>query len=162
MLVIRYLLLSFLIFSTFAAEAEVYKWTDEKGKVHFGDKVPEKYKNRSSDVDVKANVVDTVQSPDIETYTSQKRKPKNQKIYLDPYGRPLVDSNGNPLLNAYGQPYGSPENKLSCEEQMKRYKDSKSCFGDCAEPIRNANGVVVRVDMSNCRRCGPSITRPDC
>ena len=39
-------------------QAEILKWVDEKGRVHYGDKVPEKYKEKSETVETDTNVVD--------------------------------------------------------------------------------------------------------
>ncbi len=38
------LLIASLLFFTNAVHCEIYKWTDEEGKVHFGDKKPRKIK----------------------------------------------------------------------------------------------------------------------
>ena len=40
------------------SQAEILKWVDEKGRVHYGDKVPEKYKEKSETVETETNVVD--------------------------------------------------------------------------------------------------------
>lgn len=36
----------------FHAQAEILKWVDEKGQVHYGDKVPEQYQQQADTVDV--------------------------------------------------------------------------------------------------------------
>ncbi len=36
-------LFAFLISSSFSAQAKMYKWVDENGQMHFGDKIPTKY-----------------------------------------------------------------------------------------------------------------------
>lgn len=38
-----------LVLSSFSAQAKLYKWVDEEGQMHFGDKVPEKYLVREYD-----------------------------------------------------------------------------------------------------------------
>ncbi len=35
-----------------AVSGNIVKWTDENGKVHFGDEVPEKYKQKSSQIEI--------------------------------------------------------------------------------------------------------------
>ncbi len=44
-----YILPLVLVLSSFSAQAKLYKWVDEEGQMHFGDKVPEKYLVREYD-----------------------------------------------------------------------------------------------------------------
>ncbi|SMF43390.1 protein of unknown function [Alteromonadaceae bacterium Bs31] len=50
----RILLFAFALCSPLAVGGEIVKWVDEHGKVHFGDRVPEKYKKQSEVVDAEA------------------------------------------------------------------------------------------------------------
>jgi hypothetical protein len=45
-----YILPLVLVLSSFSAQAKMYKWVDEEGQMHFGDKIPEKYLVREHDV----------------------------------------------------------------------------------------------------------------
>ncbi|VAW55166.1 hypothetical protein MNBD_GAMMA06-474 [hydrothermal vent metagenome] len=38
-----------LLSSTFAVQAKMYKWTDEEGQTHFGDKIPQRYQTKAHD-----------------------------------------------------------------------------------------------------------------
>jgi hypothetical protein len=38
-----------LLSSTFCAQAKMYKWVDENGQMHFGDRIPEKYLTKEHD-----------------------------------------------------------------------------------------------------------------
>lgn len=70
---------------SFPVHAEIYTWIDENGKKHFGDEVPEKYKDQKKQVKVKVNTmelkktVDGVKQhlPDPEEYAerNQRRAP---------------------------------------------------------------------------------------
>ena len=42
-----------LLVLAFPVQAEIYKWIDEKGKTHFGDRVPEKYQKKADNVELK-------------------------------------------------------------------------------------------------------------
>jgi len=53
----------FFFLITVSVHAEIYKWTDEDGKTHFGDKPPADVE--SSIIEVKIN---TYESPDIEAF----------------------------------------------------------------------------------------------
>ncbi|MBU2873597.1 glutaredoxin domain-containing protein [Marinobacter salexigens] len=58
-------LLLILVFSSFGAAAEIYKWVDENGKIHFGDRRPT---NQVSDqVKLKINTYESV-SYDMSTF----------------------------------------------------------------------------------------------
>lgn len=48
----RYIIGFVLLVLPWASFADVVKWTDENGKVHYGDRVPEKYKDQSEQVSV--------------------------------------------------------------------------------------------------------------
>ena len=45
-----YILPLVLVLSSFSAQAKMYKWVDEEGQMHFGDKIPEEYLVREHDV----------------------------------------------------------------------------------------------------------------
>lgn len=52
-------IVSCMLFSLPVQAEEIVKWVDEEGKVHFGSRVPDKYKNQAEKVDVsKQNVVE--------------------------------------------------------------------------------------------------------
>jgi hypothetical protein len=44
-----YILPTVLVFGSFSAQGKMYKWVDEEGQMHFGDKIPEKYLVREHD-----------------------------------------------------------------------------------------------------------------
>ena len=46
-----------LLLASISFSDEVYKWVDENGKVHYGDKIPEAYKQQTEQLDVEINVV---------------------------------------------------------------------------------------------------------
>lgn len=48
----RHLLLTTVLLFPTSTLAEVIKWTDEHGRVHYGDKVPEKYKKDSTQLKI--------------------------------------------------------------------------------------------------------------
>jgi len=57
--------LMFILFLSLSANAEVYRWTDTNGKVHFGDKKP----------DAKAeNITNTVKATNVDTSSSEHQK----------------------------------------------------------------------------------------
>jgi hypothetical protein len=83
--------------------AEVYKWVDEHGKTHYGDTIPEKYKDKGKSVDLnKSNIITSKQRPKsnerfkFKPLEEEKRKTqyeidqekfKKQQKYLRDYAR---------------------------------------------------------------------------
>ncbi len=62
--------------------SEIKRWTDENGKVHFGDRVPDKYTAQSEDVDVdNANIVKNDRAKESKQYV---QKLKREKQYAEP------------------------------------------------------------------------------
>ncbi|VUD68899.1 hypothetical protein TDB9533_04258 [Thalassocella blandensis] len=69
------LLLAFLIVFSVNSNADIVKWTDEDGKVHFGDRVPEKYQEKSETVEVESkNFVNNDNKPKGNYWEKQRRK----------------------------------------------------------------------------------------
>ncbi|MBL1141535.1 MAG: DUF4124 domain-containing protein [Proteobacteria bacterium] len=123
--VIQFLVLILLISNV--SYAEVYKWVDENGKIHFGDKPPAKAKDNIESVEIKS--INSIKSLDPATYApkwdagmteEQKqrelRRAKLQTI-LKPKEKPkmytMPDGSELPL------PTNSEESK-AFEEEIKR------------------------------------------
>lgn len=67
----------FLYFQTDTVLADVVKWTDENGQVHYGDVVPEKYRDIAEPVDVTpANTLETQRYPAFPAAKDNKEKKK--------------------------------------------------------------------------------------
>jgi len=100
-----------------AAAADVYRWVDEKGKVHYGDTVPDKYKK----------VAKLVAAQDVPSADDQRAA--QQRANQDK-GR-LQQLRSAREAAALSQPVSGaedPNKKLSCADQWARYNDSSACF----------------------------------
>ena len=64
--------------------SEVYKWVDEKGKVHFSDKKPDSEKANAETVDVGVNVVES--QVKYQKFSTERETPVREK----PERKPLV------------------------------------------------------------------------
>ncbi|HNL91555.1 MAG TPA: DUF4124 domain-containing protein [Pseudomonadales bacterium] len=86
-------LTALLLFLCWSAQAEVYKWVDENGKVHFGDRAPDDKKAESLDEKLKdinidhasgdakpSVVVNTEKTQDEKNLEAQKKKKMEQAI----------------------------------------------------------------------------------
>ncbi len=89
---LKILVIFFVAFSWVPASAEILKWVDEHGEVHFGDKVPDKYKAQSKSVNVSTlNVV-----------KSQNEK-KKTKTPMQKYNESVQQRNNLPYMQDFEQ-----------------------------------------------------------
>lgn len=98
-----------------SVNAEIFTWKDENGKTHFGDKVPEKYKDNNSEVEIGA-----VNSADPEKTRKTKgpgwftRKPEGKS-------KPAQSATEKPAAKA----------PKTCAEKKAAYARSEACFEQC-------------------------------
>lgn len=133
------------------SQAQVYTWTDENGKRHFGDEVSTPGNRRESPVKVPpANVA--------ERFTA------NPKSDSAPQTTGEAGSNAPQSIPTQGlKPPGGlgvKESQARCKAQKQAYASSVACFAAC--------GRTVCVDHRECRRnnaaCGhcQDTPRPNC
>jgi hypothetical protein len=134
-----------------AYSAEVYKWVDDTGGVHYGDSVPAPYKKQAERVNL----------PEMETLNFGVQR-SNAGVAMDreaPVQRvPMDEQIGetSPGLLSSGQSGGFNAGEATCEEKMQRFMESQECFA----PFRLANGAVRAEAFDYCTvvpqpRCYP-------
>lgn len=125
-----------------AQGADMFKWVDERGVVHYGESVPERYKKKATKVGQR-----------IAEPTDAQRREAEERLTRDrarAQARPAPDSASNPPPAGSGAQ--SPASRagagapLSCEEQKRRYEESQQCF----HPFRLANGGVKPEAFERC------------
>jgi hypothetical protein len=126
-------------------QAEVSKWVDEKGAVHYGDAVPDKYRGSAKVMPPNSDAPSPAQERDaqlrLQEYTEAL---KATSAAPEPATPAIVDS-------------PAPQTKthdLSCDGQWQRYFDAQDCFG----PYRIKSGAVKPEAFSAC----PVIKVPNC
>lgn len=142
----------FLCISLFplASMARIYKWTDENGKVHFGDSIPVKYKKDSEKVDVRVNVVST---PKV------KKKPESSS-YLYPSGDMYLKPPAyKPFKNSGKKRPARKRASSSCASQWAAYKRSKRCYSRCSINV-NRGGMPSGQNIAGCK-CR-NVVMPSC
>lgn len=123
----RWLVLS--LFMAHLAHAEIFKWTDEQGHVHYGNQVPEKYQRNSKPTHLNVAPPSTPAQP---RYTPNAAElPKAQR-------KPGVIPAPPPLAASKGE---SP-----CEIAQRKYRESDACFA----PYRNATGGIKPEAFEHC------------
>lgn len=113
------LLLSF--FVAFAS-AEIYKWKDENGKLHYGDKVPNQYKEDSTSIN--ANKLSTINF-DNKTNKFSANKKREQTAY------DIYEENQRKSDN-YVRNYIRKQSSLTknnSDKRKKEYAKNRPCDG---------------------------------
>ena len=137
------------VFATTPVDARIYKWVDENGKTHFGDKVPEKHKGRSKGVSVKPNTTSYGSG-------SIKKQPPSNSLDSWTAGNNSHAMSSEELKALQKNRYGSNsdynkdmkrrtaawkkkhEKNKSYDQRMSEYKSNQKCFG----AARNINGTM--------------------
>jgi len=139
---------------SFAAQAnEIFRWVDEKGKVHYGSSVPEKYRDKGKRLDS--------ESPD--DLKARRREAEarvaREKAAAEAMGKPRT---GEPDSAKAGAAAKSPAaaapkakqlgSDASCADLWNEYKASIDCFA----PYVRGNGTVRPEGFEKC----PTIKQP--
>lgn len=126
--------------------AQVFRWVDERGVVHYGDAVPERYQGTARPMDLQGTVLTQAQKAQAEARLEADRQFLKVAPPAPAASRPKVAAIG-PLASA-----GGPQAGLSCEQQWARYEAAWQCLN----PYRNANGSVKPEGFALC----PVLTQP--
>ena len=115
------------------ASAEVFKWVDENGKVHYGDQIPEKYRSHDNSVGTeKLNVVETKKHKFKPSKSASTQNQKNSR--RNPETRPPLDRKRFEKDRKYREKYiadleaQSDKSAPDWYEQRKaQYKEEQPC-----------------------------------
>jgi len=148
------LLLSLLLLPLFgpADAADVYRWVDSRGNVHYGEVVPEQYRSRS-------RRINTADEP-----TPEQRRQAQERVLRDRQAaQRMADSR---TQNAASQPamlvqkratQAANPNATPCEREWRRFAESSECFA----PYMLAGGGIKPEAFQKCVEvkapsCGPA------
>jgi hypothetical protein len=143
------------------AQAEIFKWVDENGKTHFGDRVPEKYQQKAANVELKIH-----QPTEADIAEAEKR---NSEFISS---RKSMESTQKSLRTARSTSRKKSGQSASGQGgKMAEYQQSKACFAACqvrrpkAPVTRRGQGYSYTVpggsylDSSACGHC-KNVTKP--
>jgi len=129
------LLLGSMSLSTYGAD--IFRWVDENGKVHYGDSIPDRYKQKAKKIDPKSDEVTGAQRQEAQERVARE-KAKAESI------RKAREAKSD------GAPQGSAPSTLAgdggCEDQLKKYLESQTCFA----PYRLKDGGIKPEAFQNC------------
>ena len=120
---------------------EVYKWTDESGRVHYSDSVPPARRATATPVDTSNPVVAETPPQSREAHPAAQKAP----IFSERPPRPATGA-AAPTPQA-------PAPAATCEEAWRRYNASAACF----EPYRIKGGRLRPEAYQHC----VDVPRPD-
>jgi len=153
------LLLLFASVSLAAHGADIFRWVDENGKIHFGDSVPEQYKQKAKKLDSKGAEVTSSQRQEAEARLAR------EKARAESIRKAREAQSDEAQAGAAPTPSVSPaaDNANACEEQLKKYLDSQTCFA----PYVTKDGMVRPEAFQHCtvvnqpRGCWPGPASSD-
>lgn len=158
---LRIILLAFVFIFVSNVQAEIYTWVDENGNKHFGDVVPNKYRQQSGAIEVKYH------NPTDDDVQRVKRRVTSYGRTSDQLSVPKKAKKKRKYVKNSLTKEKAPISEY--EKQMIRYKTSQQCFARCVftgvryRNMTTANGQFQvqenYQDYSACGHC-KSIAKP--
>lgn len=121
----------------------IYRWVDEDGTVHYGDTVPDRYKDSATrKPELKEHPV-----IDVDGTIREQRARQQARELLDIEPDSTRPATTAPATANQPEPTASENTAdMTCEEQWQRYSASQACFA----PYRLANGAIRPEAFDNC------------
>jgi len=120
--------------------ATIYRWTDDQGKTHYSEVVPDRYQKNA-----KPLVQDT-STPTPEQQREAQERAAKQKTQAEQAARPASkpsasasaspQSRPTPSISPKKRPTQVPNAQTDCETWVRLYKESSDCFA----PYRTVHG----------------------
>jgi hypothetical protein len=123
------------------AENSIYRWVDEGGLVHYGDTVPDRYKDNATR---KPELKDEHPVIDVGGTAKEQNARQRAREILEP--KPAPNAAPAPAPNANAPAAADPAS-LTCQQQWDQYNASQACFA----PYRNANAAVRSEAFQTCK-----------
>jgi Domain of unknown function (DUF4124) len=136
--------------------ADVFRWVDENGKVHYGDTIPDKYKQKAKKVEAAGAGVTDAQRMEAESRIAKERA-RAESLQR------TREAQAEGAQTISSPPSDVPKAKDECQEQLQKYLDSQTCFA----PYFLRGGGVKPEAFQNCtevkqpRGCWQSPTSAD-
>jgi hypothetical protein len=130
-----------------ALGADIYRWTDETGKVHLADTVPPRYKASAQRIDSRQFELTPAQQREAEARLARERQALAARPV--PPSQPAATALARPAPPAAG---AAPRD---CEALQREYRESLECFA----PFVNANGSLKPEAFTTCKSVvNPTLT----
>lgn len=124
------------------AEQHIYRWVDDQGLVHYGDSVPDKYKDKATR---KPELKDDHPVVDVDGTAKEQRARAQAREVIEgaPPGNPPVPASA---AAPDSKPAAPSAGTLTCQQQWEQYNASQACFA----PYRLANGGLRAEALEHC------------
>jgi hypothetical protein len=140
-----------------AGAATIYRWTDDKGKTHFSDVVPQRYQKSAKPVDLPATTPTSEQQRQaIEQAAKDKARAAKSSSNEQVREAPAPASAASAPASAKRPPVAPNEN-TDCTTWRRLYQESLECFA----PYRTTRGSTKAEAFDRCTpvdeppvRCG--------
>jgi len=133
------LLFGLLSLATYAAD--VFRWVDENGKTHYGDSVPERYKQKAKKLDSEGAEVTGARRQEVEA-----RIARDKAIAESIMKAREAKLSGSQSSSAPSPNIAPADGNAGCAEQLKRYQESLTCF----DAYRTKDGGVRQEAFQHC------------
>jgi hypothetical protein len=121
--------------------ADIFKWVDEKGRIHYGTSVPARYKAAATKIDREKSEPTDAQRQEAAARAA-KDKAKAESI-VTPEAKSNKPRSDSPPLPAAA---GTNEKESRCAAEMGKYMESQACFA----PYRTATGGIKDEAFQHC------------
>jgi hypothetical protein len=122
-----------------ALGADIYRWTDEDGKIHLADTVPQRYKASAQRIDSRQFELTPQQQREAEARLARDRRTLAAS--------PVPASQPAAIAVAPAPPPGASSAARDCESLQREYRESLECFA----PFVNANGSLKPEAFTTCK-----------
>src|SRR5204863_2929651 len=116
--------------------ADVYRWVDENGGVHYGDKVPDAMKQKAQPVDVAGGPTRDADRPAPEKPATEGWFARAKAMFARMTGKHEQAPAAKGVTITGPKPSAAPV-QLTCAQEWERYERSGSCF----DPYSPKHGV---------------------
>jgi len=160
----HFLALAAALLTVQAQATDIYRWTDESGRVHIGDRVPERYRATATHMD---SAQFLASEAELLEAAARAERDKARAAVITP------DAPDARMQRSADRPGGAgdgttpdPErtaaafDRLDCATHRRLYQESQECFA----PFLNVNGSLKSGAYAVCRevpdpttRCGPGV-----
>ena len=126
---------------------QIYKWTDNNGRIHYGDEIPSQYKN--TDESIKADGMSVIGYDKVPDTTPTRPATENHKSEAR---KKTADKQHTIVLN---NTQTKVKSRTTCAAQWAAYNRSVECYNACSTHTAFHGKNISRC---NCN----TVTRPSC
>lgn len=130
--------------------ADIYRWVDENGRVHFSDTVPPQYKKSVISIDSQQYELSPEQRKEAEARAAREKE-RFTETTKHKAAEATASTNSNPKASTATAKL--PTATTDCATLFRRFQESSECYA----PFFNANGSIKENAYET---CGPAVPYP--